>query len=74
MLLVLPGAVNLPVTVWMMRSFLLEVPFETARLRGLVLRFETTGAEISEIRIDVELVAVGAQAAGDAEAQPLGPV
>jgi hypothetical protein len=26
----------------------LEVPFETARLRGLVLRFETTGAEISE--------------------------
>ncbi|GGL36883.1 carbohydrate ABC transporter permease [Phycicoccus endophyticus] len=60
MLAIVYGAVNLPVTVWMMRSFFLEVPFEiieAARVDGAGL-----GREIFRVALPLVLPGVAAAA------------
>ena len=59
MLAVVYGAVNLPVTVWMMRSFFLEVPYEIVE----AARVDGAGLYREIVRIVVPLVLPGIAAA-----------
>ncbi|MGL5819795.1 MAG: carbohydrate ABC transporter permease [Phycicoccus sp.] len=59
MLSIVYGAVNLPVTVWMMRSFLLEVPFEIIE----AARVDGAGLVREIVRIVIPLVLPGIAAA-----------
>lgn len=59
MLAIVYGAVNLPVTVWMMRSFLLEVPFEIIE----AARVDGAGLFREIVRIVLPLVLPGVAAA-----------
>jgi sorbitol/mannitol transport system permease protein len=59
MLAIVYGAVNLPVTVWMMRSFLLEVPFEIIEAS----RVDGAGLFREIVRIVLPLVMPGIAAA-----------
>ncbi|GAB3077879.1 carbohydrate ABC transporter permease [Pedococcus soli] len=59
MLAVVYGAVNLPVTVWMMRSFFLEVPFEIVE----AARVDGAGLYREIVRIVLPLVLPGVAAA-----------
>jgi sorbitol/mannitol transport system permease protein len=59
MLAVIYGAVNLPVTVWMMRSFFLEVPFEIIE----AARVDGAGLFREIVRIVLPLVMPGIAAA-----------
>lgn len=59
MLAIVYGAVNLPVTIWMMRSFLLEVPYEIVE----AARVDGAGLYREIVRIVVPLVLPGIAAA-----------
>ena len=59
MLAIVYGAVNLPVTVWMMRSFLLEVPFEIIE----AARVDGAGLFREIVRVVLPLVLPGVAAA-----------